>query len=417
MAAAEGEQMNFSEPSTGDIDLNVNIVQQGRDYSEHFQMYKFYYVMKIEFSRDADNVILISNLLNIHFDAMERVFQIILQTMIESVQLQHFNRDHIIESDYIQFTMEHVDFTDYVYSSRNVSYANFTYARIVGGTMNWLSNLAQSNRQIDISHDWVVALQVSRIEEVPRGFGKKRKLNEENGNDADDCQFPVMAEVCQNKAAKMDIESCMPTQEGSPVFNPSYVVDIQHEKETEDEEYALFGTPSNSPTSSAESDSDDGKDDEMDADAGTLFKPRFNVEALNFFVNNEMNNSENVVDYFDEEIFSGTPIEDECLLISVYVHYIYLTQSNNFERRMKEKKWLGKLVEKKLVKLKRELSNEFGKNLKGWGHWREIEFIRQLLLQYFPTNFSVKVGSSQPMVNLIRSNCNLELMTYPTYVL
>ena len=157
--------------------------------------------MKIEFSRDADNVIFISDLLNIHFDAMERVFQIILQTMIESVQLQHFNRDHIIENDYIQFTMEQVDFTDYVYSSRNVSYANFSYARIVGGIMNWLSNLAQSNRQFDNSHAWVVALQVSQIEEVPRGFGKNRKLNE---NDADDCQFPVMVEVCQNKAAKTD---------------------------------------------------------------------------------------------------------------------------------------------------------------------------------------------------------------------
>ena len=81
--------------------------------------------------------------------------------MIESVQLQHFNKDHITESDYIQFTMEHVDFTDYVYSSRNVSYANFTYTHTVGGNMNWLSNLAQLNRQTDISHDWVVALQVS----------------------------------------------------------------------------------------------------------------------------------------------------------------------------------------------------------------------------------------------------------------
>ena len=125
---------------------------------------------------------------------------------------------YIPESDYIQFTMEHVDFTDCVYSSRNVSCADFTYARIVVGIMNLLSNLAQSNRQIDISHDWVVALQVSRIEEVPRGFGKKRKLNQ---NDAD---------VCQNKAAKTDIESCMPTQEGSPVSNPSYVLDNQHEK-------------------------------------------------------------------------------------------------------------------------------------------------------------------------------------------
>ena len=58
--------MNFSEPSTGDIDLKVNIVQQSRDYLEHFQMYKFYYVMKIEFLRDVDNMIFISDLLNIH---------------------------------------------------------------------------------------------------------------------------------------------------------------------------------------------------------------------------------------------------------------------------------------------------------------------------------------------------------------
>ena len=97
---------------------------------------------------------------------------------------------------------------------------------------------------------------------------------------------------------------------------------------------------------------------------------------MSFFINNETNNSENVVDYFDEEIFSGMPIEDECLLISMYVHYIYLTQSNNFKRRMKEKKWFRKSVEKKLVKLKMELSNEFGKNVKGRGHWKEIEFIR-----------------------------------------
>ena len=50
----------------------------------------------------------------------------------------------------------------------------------------------------------------------------------------------------------------------------------------EDEEYALFGTPSNSPTSSTESVSDDDKDEEIDDNAGTLLKPIFNVEALNF---------------------------------------------------------------------------------------------------------------------------------------
>ena len=93
----------------------------------------------------------------------------------------------------------------------------------------------------------------------------------------------------------------------------------------------------------------------MDDNAGMLFKPLFNVEALNFFINNEMNNSENVVDYFDEETFSYTLLQDECLLISMYVHFIHLTQSNNFKRRMKEKEWIGKVVEKKLIRLKEEL--------------------------------------------------------------
>ena len=91
--------MNFSKSNRREIDLNVNVIQRSRDYSEHFQTYKFYYVMKIEFSRDPDNMIFASDLLNVHSDALKRVFQVILQTMIESVQLQHFNRDHIIQSD------------------------------------------------------------------------------------------------------------------------------------------------------------------------------------------------------------------------------------------------------------------------------------------------------------------------------
>ena len=41
MAVAEGEQMNFSEPSTGDIDLDMNIVEESRDYSEHFKCTNF----------------------------------------------------------------------------------------------------------------------------------------------------------------------------------------------------------------------------------------------------------------------------------------------------------------------------------------------------------------------------------------
>ena len=104
--------------------------------------------------------------------------------------------------------------------------------------------MAQSNRQIDISHDWVIALQVSRIEEAPRGLGKKIKLNPVEK----ECQFPVSIEVNQNANPKTDIDSFMPVSEVSPVFNPSCVLDIQHEEDKGDdhEEYRLFGTPSNS---------------------------------------------------------------------------------------------------------------------------------------------------------------------------
>ena len=232
----------------------------------------------------------------------------------------------------------------------------------------------------------------------------------------EECQFPVSVEVNQNANAKTDIDSLMPVSEVSPVFNPSCVLDIQHEEEKgdDDEEYRLFGTPSNSPRSSNDAiDSDDGED-EMDDDAGTLFKPLFNVEALNFFVNNEMDNCENVVDYSDEN-FGGTLLEDKCLLVSMHVHYTYLTQSNNLKRKMKEKKWLGKVVRKKLINIKEKLSNKFGENVKGRGHWEEIEFIRLMLVRNFATNFNIAVGSSQPMMNLTRSNCNTNLNTFPAY--
>ena len=40
--------------------------------------------------------------------------------------------------------------------------------------MNWLQNLAQSNREINVTHDWKWALEVSRTNEVDRGMGKRR---------------------------------------------------------------------------------------------------------------------------------------------------------------------------------------------------------------------------------------------------
>ena len=92
--------------------------------------------MRINFSRDADSEIFVNDLLNVHSDVLERIFSIILQTMVESVQLQHFNRTEIINTDYIQFTLEHSDYVNYVFSSRSVAYEHFQYDRIIGGIMN-----------------------------------------------------------------------------------------------------------------------------------------------------------------------------------------------------------------------------------------------------------------------------------------
>ena len=87
--AAEGGNSAFHDISSGN-ELNVDLTQRSRNYSEHFQMYKFWYTMRINFSRDADSEIFVSDLLNVYSDTLERIFSIILQTMVESVQLQHF---------------------------------------------------------------------------------------------------------------------------------------------------------------------------------------------------------------------------------------------------------------------------------------------------------------------------------------
>ena len=103
--AEEGSgDLAFCEASSGGIDLNVNITQQSRGYSENFRMYKFRYTMRIAFSRDADTTIFVSDLLNVHSDALERIFSIVFRTMVESVRLQHFNRNNVIDTDYLQFT-------------------------------------------------------------------------------------------------------------------------------------------------------------------------------------------------------------------------------------------------------------------------------------------------------------------------
>ena len=131
--------------------------------------------MRMTFSQDGDSVIFVGDLLNIHGDALDRIFGTVFRACVESGNLQHFNRNEVLADDFIQFTIEHTDFVDYVFSSRNVKYSDLHYATLVDGLKNWLSNLAQSNRQMNVDNDWAISLQISRTSEVPQGFGKTKK--------------------------------------------------------------------------------------------------------------------------------------------------------------------------------------------------------------------------------------------------
>ena len=131
----------------------------------------FKHTMRMIFVNKGDSLIFVADLLNAYRESLEGVFERVLCMCIGGVNLQHFNRNHLVDSDYVQFNMKHTDFTDYVYSSRNVKYSELNYAVLVRGVTNWLNNLAQSNRQMDINHDWSLGLQVSSMTNVHRGFG------------------------------------------------------------------------------------------------------------------------------------------------------------------------------------------------------------------------------------------------------
>ena len=86
----------------------------------------------------------------------------------------------MLDDDYVQFTIEHTDFMDNFFSSRNVKKADLSYDTLVGDLVNWLSNLAQSNRQMNIDNDWAISLQISRTSEKFYEVLAKRKVLDYN---------------------------------------------------------------------------------------------------------------------------------------------------------------------------------------------------------------------------------------------
>ena len=259
---------------------------------------------------------------------------------------------------------------DYVFSSHNVKYSDLHYATLVNSLKNWLSNLAQSNRQMNVDNDWAISLQISRTSEVPRGFGKKKK------------DFGLQSKVKLNIRESEGVNS--------PIFDPDVMMDVQIPEQSSlsqrDEERELFGLVSDNDNNNnddgdddSSSSSSDGGGNEYDDDSGMLRNINCtlrNENALTFFVNVEVSTSKNIVDYYSLANLCDSKLSNECLLVAIYIHHFYLTQPNIFSRMMKRNNhWLLEVTMNKLVEIQDKINVQFGDNGSGRGHWFEVEFI------------------------------------------
>ena len=147
-----------------------------------------------------------------------------------------------------------------------------------------------------------------------------------------------------------------------------------------EEERALFGdiTDNDGEDNTEEEDShSDDDDDYFDEDNGTC-EVLQNDATLDVFLTNELTSLlPNVMrDYYELGKVQNTVLRGECLLISLYAHHLFITQPKNLSRIMKKSNWLTDTMIEKLQTISRGVSLRFGDNLKGRGHWEEIEFMR-----------------------------------------
>ena len=347
------------------------------------------------FSNQGDSVVLVGDLLNFHGDALDRILEQVFRACVQSVNLQHFNRNSIVDEDFVQFTLEHTDFVDYVFSSRNVKVSQLRYETLVGGVVNWLNNLAQSDRQMNIDNDWAISLQVSRTTETPRGFGNEDKLEA-------DVNVTMPESVFDQNVLDVNI--------------PRLNADVDALPPDDDEEERLFGPMSEDEDN--DDDSEAGEEDCYDEDSGTCNVVYQNNVALQVFIDKEIESSLKIVDYYVKGNVHNTSLRNECLLISISVHHMHLIQPNNFKRLMyREGSWLTQRMTERLLQIVRELDKKFGRNENGRGHWDEIEFIRKILSTGDGVADFSKDNSKLPVLKFRRDNSSKEISNYPMYVL
>ena len=176
----------------------------------------------------------------------------------------------------MQFTLEHTDFFDYVYS-RNVKFSDLRYETLVGGVINWLNNLAQSNRQMNIDNDWAINLQVSRMTEILRSFGTEDPVADVSVNDEPLSSFSPRTVINVN------------------IPHSTHSTDVLMEQDKQEDE-RLFGV-SDDDNGNDENDDSDCGEDYYDEDAGTC-KSFQNVVALQVLIDREITSSDKIVDYY-----------------------------------------------------------------------------------------------------------------------
>ena len=150
-----------------------------------------------------------------------------------------------------------------------MKYSELNYAVLVGGVTNWLNNLAQSNRQMDINHDWSLSLQVSSTTNVYRSFGYPPTV------DMDGDFLPKV--VCEGGGQLCSI-AIPPLMER---FHPDALPGNR------EEEHALFGDITDDDGEDDTEEEDSPSDDYFDEDNGTceVFQ---NDAALDVFLTNKL---------------------------------------------------------------------------------------------------------------------------------
>ena len=214
--------------------------------------------------------------MNLHGeDDEDDVFERVFRSCINGMNLQHFNRNQLVDTDVIQSTLEHMDFVDYVFFSRNVKFPDLRYEVLVGGVINWLNNLAQSNHQMDVNNDWAISLQVSRTSEIPRGFGEpEEKFEPEIFKGNEDGIDSLSIQIPRSRNEDVDI---LPGDD--------------------DEEQRLFGS-----ISGDDEDNDvvsKSGEDFFDEDDGTFNNVYKNKIALDVFIDKEIRDPNKITDYYE----------------------------------------------------------------------------------------------------------------------